>query len=472
MAKNKSEYFRKYNHRDGYISVFNNILNKYSIDINGVLIDNGTNNVIPHLVYPNGERYVLIRLASYGNILREYKISHLVLHTFKPTNLSIDYYWGLDVLYKDGDFNNLHPTNLVWHWTKLMCLQYPGYAIIPGASSYCINLDGSIINLKNNKKVNIYISDGYRCASIYPDVGKIFKARVHRLKCLAWLDYPADIDELEVNHIDGIKDNNDISNLEIVTSTRNNNHAYEIGLFKDKCNSVLVRFYSIDIKTRKMSFEEKQFSSLAECGRYFKVDEVTIGRRLRFDPFLLYVDLNDDKTTLDYLRGVQFKLNNDTPWVNPDPYDNPYLNSQISEPVKYRDIITGEVYLSKSSKQLAETLGVNYGSVCHILQGKLTRPVKQYEIKYYTDNTNWSKFTDDQIEIYKLMLSNNKFITLGNGYKCIDIVTNEFRLFTNIHDVLIFLNIKLGYLSKLVTKGGILDNKWLIKSIPLYGSRT
>ena len=54
--------------------------------------------------------------------------------------------------------------------------------------------------------------------------GKLFL--IHRLVLKAFL-YESN---LEVNHIDGIKGNNKLENLEYATSSENQKHAYKIGL--------------------------------------------------------------------------------------------------------------------------------------------------------------------------------------------------------------------------------------------------
>lgn len=58
--------------------------------------------------------------------------------------------------------------------------------------------------------------------------GKRIKERVHRLVALAFVDGYAD--GLTVNHIDGNKLNNNVSNLEWVSLARNTQHQWEIGL--------------------------------------------------------------------------------------------------------------------------------------------------------------------------------------------------------------------------------------------------
>lgn len=72
-------------------------------------------------------------------------------------------------------------------------------------------------------------SAGYLRRALVRNNGTIYNATVHRLvlSCFKPID---NMDELEVNHIDGNKTNNVLSNLEWVTPKQNMEHTERMGL--------------------------------------------------------------------------------------------------------------------------------------------------------------------------------------------------------------------------------------------------
>lgn len=79
--------------------------------------------------------------------------------------------------------------------------------------------------------VPIETNRGYLRIKICKD-RKIYKLRIHRLVAEAFI---INIENKpEVNHIDGNKKNNNINNLEWVTSKENKDHAVRMGLYKRK----------------------------------------------------------------------------------------------------------------------------------------------------------------------------------------------------------------------------------------------
>ena len=73
---------------------------------------------------------------------------------------------------------------------------------------------------------------GYHTAVLYNN-GKPKSFRVHQLVAKAFIDNP--FNKPHVNHLDGVKSNNFVNNLEWVTISENQNHAFQIGLNRISC---------------------------------------------------------------------------------------------------------------------------------------------------------------------------------------------------------------------------------------------
>lgn len=74
-------------------------------------------------------------------------------------------------------------------------------------------------------------SKGYRYLTLKGQDCTIKNPKIHRLVAIAFVKNPHN--KPQVNHIDGDKLNNDISNLEFVTNEENRRHALETGLKKE-----------------------------------------------------------------------------------------------------------------------------------------------------------------------------------------------------------------------------------------------
>jgi hypothetical protein len=142
---------------------------------------------------------------------------------------------------------------------------------IEGFENYLVSETGEIFSAKTNKKRKTSLTNcGYETVVLFNENGR--KSRtVHRLVAKAFI---CNDDKLknQVNHIDGNKTNNNVSNLEWVTMSENMLHSYNELSRKPSICSKLFR-YSKDGLTLIESFE-----SVAECCRKYNFNSYNIYR--------------------------------------------------------------------------------------------------------------------------------------------------------------------------------------------------
>jgi hypothetical protein len=112
---------------------------------------------------------------------------------------------------------------------------------IPEFSRYEVSNTGKIRslsyqNLKIVKELKPALDKGYLKTMLKSDYGKFKTVAIHRLIALVFLgEKPTK--KHEVNHIDGNKQNNNVSNLEYCTRIENIRHAWKNNLCSDRSGS-------------------------------------------------------------------------------------------------------------------------------------------------------------------------------------------------------------------------------------------
>ena len=132
---------------------------------------------------------------------------------------------------------------------------------------YIISNYGRLFDLSKNSYVyGYYDDDGYIRVNLrlYPCGRK--NIGVHRLVLLAF-DYRKGIDKdrnMVPNHLDGVVNNNNLSNLEWCTQKENAQHAIRTGLHK---------MYGTDNPNNKLSEDQvKEICKLIESGKYYDTE--------------------------------------------------------------------------------------------------------------------------------------------------------------------------------------------------------
>lgn len=98
------------------------------------------------------------------------------------------------------------------------------------AKDYYVSKRGKVYSVKSGhlKARSLVDLGGYKRLSLISDEGSSRNELVHRLVASAFIPNPLNLPE--VNHINGIKDDNRVENLEWISREGNIQHAYDTGL--------------------------------------------------------------------------------------------------------------------------------------------------------------------------------------------------------------------------------------------------
>lgn len=269
-------------------------------------------------------------------------------------------------------------------------------------------------------------TNSYQMMRFTDDCGKTTALMVHRLTCLAWLEYPIDIHNYVVNHKDGNPNNNHLDNLEWCTQKQNMIHAQKEGLVKHK--RVLIRNAHDGTIT--------SYKSAGEAAKAIGVATSSI--------------INWCRWGSDYAFRNLYQAKYET---NPIPFStNPtliYDKSGIEDNEK--DLIVIKNYHTNTTKvvdgidEAIETTGLDRKTILRILLSKNVSIVKGFAFMYKGEQKTWPIVTDDKLPFYLYFNGRN------HPVKVTELAANNVvRYFSTAHDAARYYNIPIhGVLNRL-----------------------
>jgi len=169
-----------------------------------------------------------------------------------------------------------NPSGTVYKWqyvnARQKLLTEPEGVVIERLDKYIILSTGRVYSkfLKSLLKVPTPNNGGYSSIGLVDNTGKSAMYLVHRLVMEAYVG-PSD---LQVNHKDSVRNNNDISNLEYVTASQNVQHAVDFGAM----GSIRRRVNKIDLGTLEVICT---YVSISAAARAHGVVPCTVGNVCR-----------------------------------------------------------------------------------------------------------------------------------------------------------------------------------------------
>ncbi len=263
------------------------------------------------------------------------------------------------------------------------------FKTVSGFENYEISKSGTMREISSGNNVSWHKSNGYVMARIYDNHGNPVSIGQHRALALAYIKMPETNEKITVNHIDGVKSNNDLSNLEWVTYSENQFHAYKHGLRNDRVPVIL---------TNLETGEVLNFFSKAELSRYLKIP----CRVFSTPPF----------------NGVR------TITVNGYMFEFLIEESEFSRVQKYptgvvaRNVFTGLCTICSTEGELSRFIGICPKVISRILQKRRFEfPTNGYDIRIFDDEIKWPEYTNEELEAFSglFFIHQPVLVTSDNG---------------------------------------------------------
>lgn len=329
--------------------------------------------------------------------------------------------WSL--LFSDGDKNNVHPSNLIWKPPRggQPSPNNPGFYVIPGYSNYIVDRDGNV-KTWDGEDVRVGNISGYEV--FYPDLynGKTSIIGVHRALALAFLEYSETVTGMTVNHLDGVKDNNSLTNLEWASYSRNNRHALENGL-RDVYRAVSVKDHWTD--------NVIVYRSLTGCAEALGKNSGQIYTYAVVYPHLV----------LDHRYTVRLV---DDQLEHPSLDKDELRNNKERQEIRSQEleccatcIFTGKTYVAPGPGYLGRILKLTKDQVSTALESTSKYPAHGYVFQFMNSLRKIRTFDDDEKEFFKenVTLFRAFKVTEPDGYSV---------LLPSINDLVDYFGVKRG----------------------------
>lgn len=255
---------------------------------------------------------------------------------------------------------------------------------IPGYSNYQISENGLVYNCK--KKSFLQGSqnpDGYINFRITDDSGVIKTWGLHRLLGFVFIPFEGNLDDLVINHKNGIKWDNHLSNLEWVTYQGNAEHAGLEGL-TTKCIPILMRCSDTG--------EITSYPSIIACARQTGFTKDAINYRVRSKGQRVFPE-----------RKQYMAINCDESWLVPECIEKALLSNGRSNAVLIRYLdLDNYVAEYKDQASLAGFLSVTQSTITTWLSKKDQPVLPGYiQLKLASDPADWREVSDIYLELEK-----------------------------------------------------------------------
>lgn len=288
---------------------------------------------------------------------------------------------------------------------------------IPGYSNYQINVHGDVVSKFTHKLLLGSTNPaGYFNYRLKSDNGQTHTWGRHRLLCYVFKHPGVDITNLEVNHINGVKGDDRLDNLEWVTPQENVHHAGKNRL-TEKCTPVEIH--------NVFTNESKYFPSIKACAEYLNLSKDIVSNRIQSNGNRIYAG------------GFQFRpyKENVHTWPIFEDIDAELDKTVPTKKVCVRNVLTNSIVEYNSITELSNDIQVPVSTLSIWLKNK-TMPVLPgfIQIQLKAELRPWRDVIDPYQELAQF--TKDKPIIVENT------ITGETQLFVSLVECAKHFNLK------------------------------
>ena len=252
-----------------------------------------------------------------------------------------------------------------------MLVTYP----IPGHPGYIITRDGRVfklgaaVHIANREIKSRYQGAGYCRVDLRSLEGRRYGVGLHHLLGLAFVHNPDPENKIMINHINGIRDDNRIENLEWITCQENLLHARAIGLVGKK----------IPCEMRNCDTGEiTRFDSHRDMARATGFHRDTISFKLR----------RGETKVFEERRQYRYG-HSDKEWYIPADVDFEIRHGGCAKVILLKSILTDEIIEFDSHSELCEHLGIGLSMLSLRLSNHEGILPEFHQAKHLLNTTEW-----------------------------------------------------------------------------------
>lgn len=264
---------------------------------------------------------------------------------------------------------------------KPVMSSFSGFYEIPEYSRYAISKEGKVISKETGEFISeCYVEKGYCLFNMTNDHGIRSAKGRHRLLGVVFKHPGMSVENLVINHINGIPGSDSLDNLEWTTHQGNIEHAGKHRL-TSKCIPISVR----DVQTG----EVEEFPSVVECARKFGWSKDKVNWRVRIGEGRVFPE------------GKQYRPSYvKTPWYVPEDINLAVLLNGRSSKTLVKNILTDEITEYPSLSEAARQLGVSKAALSIWISTRNMPVLRGFiQTKFAHDPRPWRPVSDPYLEI-------------------------------------------------------------------------